>query len=281
MMIKSIRAEHWPVTDGTIQTSKMSSHQSNDSHGSHTTYSADVTYAYQIGGTNFVGKKIAIGEMSSSSAYAQGILNRYPVGKKVSVHYSPTNLSEAVVETGVHGGAWICLAVGTVFILVGVMFLQISRAAVKAQSSNDLSSPSNKTMPDGSIAMNKPPILFGVIFILAGLFIPFGQPADGMPHWIGWVAGGIFVSTGIALLLARLEDKIHAKIFGWLAGLLLLSVFNWISFAPGERIGSSTNFLGVTHQNVSVKSLFAIFTIFFDLVLLLIVIGKLWKLRKK
>ena len=71
--------------------------------------------------------------MSSSSEYAQGILNRYPVGKKVSVHYSPGDPSEAVLETGIHGGAWICLGVGTAFGLFGIMFLQIQRAAARAQ----------------------------------------------------------------------------------------------------------------------------------------------------
>ncbi|HTX20837.1 MAG TPA: DUF3592 domain-containing protein [Candidatus Aquilonibacter sp.] len=128
--IKSIRAEHWPVTDGIVQTAEMKSNI--DNHG-HTTHSADVTYSYQVAGTSYTGDKVSTGEMSSSVAYAQGILNRYPVGKTVTVHYAPDDPSDAVLETGIHGGTWICLGVGTVFALVGILFLKIIRAAIRAE----------------------------------------------------------------------------------------------------------------------------------------------------
>ena len=129
-LAKSLRSEHWPVTDGTIQSAEMKSHSG--SKGG-TTYSAEVTYTYQVAGTSYTGDKVSIGQMSSSSAYAQGILNRYPVGKKVSVHYSPGDPAEAVLETGIHGGTWICFGVGTAFTLFGILFLQVSRAAARAQ----------------------------------------------------------------------------------------------------------------------------------------------------
>src|SRR5882724_6152816 len=76
MMIKGLRTEHWPVTDGVIQLAEMKSHESHDSNHGSMTYSADVTYTYQIGGVNYTGSKISIGQMSSSSEYAQGVLNR-------------------------------------------------------------------------------------------------------------------------------------------------------------------------------------------------------------
>src|SRR5882724_11371684 len=91
MMIKGLRTEHWPVTDGVIQSAAMKSHEG--SKGG-TTYSAEVTYIYQVGGLSYAGSKISIGQMSSSSEYARGVLNRYPVGKKVSAHYSPDDPSE-------------------------------------------------------------------------------------------------------------------------------------------------------------------------------------------
>ena len=90
-----------------------------------TTYSAEVTYAYQVAGTNYTGDKVSIGQMSSSSDYARGIVNRYPAGKKVSVYYSPDDATDAVLETGIHGGTWICFGVGTAFTLFGILFLQI------------------------------------------------------------------------------------------------------------------------------------------------------------
>ena len=127
---KSIRAEHWPVTDGIVQTAKMTSGRDNQGH---TTHSADVTYSYKVAGTSYTGDKVASGEISSSAAYAQGILHRYPVGKTVTVHYSPDNPSDAVLETGIHGATWICLGVGTVFVLVGILSLKLIRAATRLE----------------------------------------------------------------------------------------------------------------------------------------------------
>jgi uncharacterized protein (TIGR03435 family) len=274
MMIKSLRTEHWPVTDGVIQSAEMKSHSG--SKGG-TTYSAEVTYTYQVAGTGYTGDKVSIGQMSSSSEYARGILNRYPIGKKVSVHYQPGDPSEAVLETGIHGGTWICLGVGTAFTLFGIMFLQISRATAKAQMPGAPQSPSVKVLPDGRVTMNKPPVLMGVIFILMGSFIPFGDPAKGVPHWMLDVAGGIFIAAGIAMLLVRLQNKIYAKTFGALAVLLLLAAFNWVSFGPGERIGTVTTPFG-THTGVNVKTGFAVITSFFDLIMLAFVIN--WLLKR-
>jgi hypothetical protein len=269
MTIKSLRAEHWPVTEGVIQSAEMKSHSDNKGG---TTYSAAVAYTYQVGGVGYTGDKISIGQMSSSSEYAQGILNRYPVGKKVSMHYSPDDPSEAVLETGIHGGTWVCFGVGTMFALFGAMFLQIQRSAAKAQLPG--AAPSA-----GGTTMSRPPILMGVIFILMGSFIPFGEPGQGVPHWMGYVLAGIFISAGITLLLARLEDKIYAKIFGALAGVLLMAVFNWVSFAPGERIGTSATPFG-THSGVNVKTGFAVITSIFNLALLAFVVQWLLKKRK-
>jgi hypothetical protein len=238
-----------------------------------------VTYGYEVAGARYTGTKVSIGQMSSSSEYAQGILNRYPVGQKVSVHYAPGDPSEAVLETGIHGGTWICLGVGTVFALAGIMFLQVQRAAAKVQMPGATPPSSVTVLPDGSVTMNKPPVLMGVIFILMGSFIPFGQPASGVPHWMLPVAGGIFFAAGLTLLLARLENKTYAKIFGALAVILLMAVFNWVSFAPGERIGTYSTPFG-THSGVNVKTGFAVITTFFDLALLAFFVQWLLKRRK-
>jgi hypothetical protein len=276
MMLKSLRTERWPVTDGVVQSAEMKSHSG--SKGG-TTYSAEITYTYQVTGSRYTGDKVSIGQMSSSSEYAQGILNRYPVGKKVLVHYSPGDPSEAVLEMGIHGGTWICLGVGTIFALFGVMFLQMQRAAAKAQMPGAPQSSSTAVPSAGGVSMNKPPVLMGVVFILMGSFIPFGEPGEGVPHWMGYVLAGIFVAAGIALLLARLENKNYAKGFGAVAGGLLLAVFNWAAFAPGERIGTSTMFLW-TQSGVNVKTGFAVITTFFDLILLAFIIQRLLKRRK-
>ena len=264
-LTKSLRSEQWPVTDGIIQLAEMKSHQG--SKGG-TTYSAEVTYTYQVAGTNYTGDKVSIGQMSSSSEYARGILNRYPVGKKVSVHYSPGDPSNAVLETGIHGGMWICLGVGTAFTLFGFMFLQINRAAARAQMPGAPESSSVKVWPDGSVTMDKPPVLMGVIFLLVGIglcFVHAGQRQAGLAD----------VCRGRNVCVWRRDPSVDAAgeqdIFQDRDGAdgsgLVLVIFHWISFGPGERIGTVSTPFSVTH-GVSVRTPFAIFTILMDVVIL-------------
>lgn len=263
-LAKSLRSEHWPVTDGIIQSAEMISHSGE--HGS-MTYSAEVTYSYQVAGTSYTGDKVAISQMSSSSEYARGILNRYPVGKQVSVHYAPGAPSDAVLETGIHGGTWICLGVGTAFTLFGLLFLQISRTAARAQVPGSAESSSVKVWPDGSVTMDKPPVLMGVIFLLVGIGLCFVPPDSGKPGWLMYAVGGMFASGGLLLLLYRLENKVYHKMAMLSFLLAFLAVFHWVSFGPGERIGTSSTPFSVTH-GVDVRTPFAIFTILLDLMIL-------------
>ena len=260
LLAKSFRAEHWPVTDGVIQSAEMKSHSGNDNS---TTYSAEVTYSYQVAGANYTACKVAIGQMSASAGYAQGILNRYPVGKKVSVHYSPGDPSDAVLETGIHGGMWICLGVGTAFTLFGVMFLQIQRTAMRTQMPGAPQSSAVTVEPDGSMRMDKPPVLMGVIFLLAGIGLCFVPPDPGKPGWLMFAVGGLFASGGLLALLCRLENKVYSKIVMFVFLSAFLAIFHWVSFGAGERNGTVSTPFFVSHL-VSVRTPFAIFTILLD-----------------
>lgn len=261
MAVKSFRSEHWPVTEGAILTAEMKSHFGK--HGR--TYSPEVTYSYQVAGRQYEGGKLAFGQMSSSSGYAHGILNRYPVGKKVSVHYSPADPEEAVLETGIHGGVWICFGGGTAFTLFGVMFLQISRAAARAQLPGAAPS-SLHVQPDGSVAMDKPPVLMGVIFLLAGIGLCFVTPDEGKPRWLMWAVGALFGSGGLLLLLYRLENKIYHKLAMVPMLLAFLAVFHWVSFGVGDRTGTVRGSFTLPHA-ADIRWPFAIFTILVDVII--------------
>lgn len=274
-LIKSIHTESWPVVDGVIQSTRQESHSGD--HG--TTYSAEVTYTYTVAGVSYDGRKISIGQMSSSSQYAQTILDRYPVGKKVSVHYSPTDPGEAVLETGIHGGTWICFGVGTVFALFGIMFLQMQRGAIKAQALG-ASEPSPATMnPDGSMTTNPPPVLMGVIFLLVGTVICFLPPDGHAPKWILCAVGLMFAAAGLLLLLMRLENKIYSKIVTGVVLVLFMVVFHWVSFGLGERIGTATTPFSTSHT-ANVRLPFAIATIGMDAVIVAILIHRLIKRKR-
>jgi Protein of unknown function (DUF3592) len=271
LAIKSFRSEHWPVTDGFILSAETKSHSGEDG----STYSPEVTYSYQVAGRQYEGGKLAIGQMSSSSGYAHGVLRRYPVGKKFSVHYSPADPAEAVLETGIHGGVWICLGVGLAFTLVGTMFLQISRAAARAQIPGAPPS-SLHVQPDGSVTMDKPPILMCVIFLLAGIGLSLVTPDNGTPRWIMWAVGAMFASGGLLLLLYRLENKIYHKIAMVPMLLAFLAVFHWVSFGAGNRPGTASGSIIATHM-ANVRWPFAIFTILVDVMIVAGIVRALMK----
>ena len=262
------------MTEGVIQSSEMKSHSG--SKGG-TTYSADVTYTYNVGGVNYTGSKISIGQMSSSSEYAHGVLNRYPIGKMVSAQYSPDDPSEAVLETGIHGGTWVCFGVGTVFALAGMMFLQIQRAAAKAQMPGAPHS-SITVQPDGRITMDKPPVLMGVIFLLVGIGLCFVKPDSGKPGWLMYAIGGMFAFGGLLLLLSRLENKVYSKIASSVVVLLFLIIFHWVSFGAGDRTGTVSGSFSASHI-ANVRTPFAIFTIILDLIIAASVIHWFFKRR--
>lgn len=276
MIIKSYRSEHWPVVAGVVQSAEMKSHSGTKGG---TTYSAAVTYTYQVGGVSYAGDKVSIGEMSSSSEYARGILSQYPAGKKVSVHYAPGDPSEAVLETGIHGGTWICLGVGTAFTLFGIMFLQIQRAAAKASMPGAPESSSVRVQPDGSVTMDKPPVLMGVIFLLAGVGLCFVPADSGKPNWLMYAVGAVFFCGGVMLLLMRLENKVYSKIATFAFLVPFLAIFHWVSFGAGDRTGTATTPFSVTHL-VNVRTPLAIFTVVLDLVIVAGVIHWLFKRRK-
>jgi hypothetical protein len=277
MTFKSLRTEHWPVTDGVVASAEMKRHSGDSDSGD--TYSAEVSYTYQVASASYEGNKIAIGQMSSSTDYARGILNRYPAGKKVSVHYSPANPAAAVLETGIHGGTWLLLGIGMAFVLFGAMFMQIQRAAARVQLPGAPQSSSIRTNPDGSISMDQPPALMGVIFLLAGVGICFMQPSGGTPKWIVYAAGGFFGLMGIFLLLYRLDNKAYSKIAMYLGLAFFLAIFHWVSFGTGERIGTATTPFS-HHSGADVRTPFAIFTILVDVAIVAGLIHWLFQRRK-
>lgn len=266
-LIRSVRCANWPTTDGVVESANITRHEGDADHGD--TFSAEITYQYSIAGIHFEGTRLAFGAMSSSSAYAQGVVNRYPVGKTVVVHYAPEDPQNSVLETGVHGGTWICFGVGALFMLAGIMFLQFFSKA------NAAGQPAPTTSPPGT--MQAPPVLMGVIFTLMGSFACFAEPSGGTPRWVVFAAGGMFVLIGLFLITLRLDNKIYSNMFKWAGLLAFLAIFHWVSFAPGERIGSSTTPFS-HHNGVNVKTPFAIFTVLMDLAILAAAVA--W-LRKK
>ncbi len=62
-------------------------------------WSFSITYEYFVDEAKFESSRVHFGYQTSSDvSYAQGFVNKYPVGKEVEVYYNPNDPSEAVLE---------------------------------------------------------------------------------------------------------------------------------------------------------------------------------------
>jgi hypothetical protein len=127
MVIQSIRSEHWPTTNGVVVSAEIKSHTNLHTHnagGSSTSYTPVITCVFHLADLTYTNNRLAFGQLSSSAANAQEVINRYPVGKTVPVFYSPGNPAESVLEPGIHGGTHLCFGLGAAFILVPSLIMR-------------------------------------------------------------------------------------------------------------------------------------------------------------
>ena len=61
-----------------------------------TLYRPLISFAYEFNGVTYVGSQVSLGlkVTSSSAAFANKTVAKYPVGKLISVHVNPQNPSE-------------------------------------------------------------------------------------------------------------------------------------------------------------------------------------------
>jgi hypothetical protein len=141
------RSTKWPTVNGVITVAELGKHidRDTDRKTTSTTYSADISYDYWIDDVPYVNGNVHFGSMRSSDpSMARTILQRYPVGKPVTVYYNPARPQQAVLEPGVAGVAWVLPALGLLFAAVGSGFTWLVLRTLKSQDSVLLSGTSAK-----------------------------------------------------------------------------------------------------------------------------------------
>ena len=97
-----LRARKWPTAQGKITastTEREATGYDSQHHMGHA-WVPEIRYAYEVGGTQFHGKRIGNGIYSSSwRGSANRVANRYPSGTLVTVHYDPSDPTQAVLNT--------------------------------------------------------------------------------------------------------------------------------------------------------------------------------------
>jgi len=119
-LIRANASVGWPSTEGRIVESSVGSSTSSGSSGSGISYHAEILYEFTVDGTTFQGNRVAYGDHGTSDiSHARSIVNDYPVGKELTVHYMPENPEECVLEPGVQPQAWLFPAFGLIFLIAG------------------------------------------------------------------------------------------------------------------------------------------------------------------
>jgi len=113
----------WPTTKGTITTANVAYKEStsSDARGS---YSVFLEYHFKVKETTYSGQKIAFGVSDAISGLNRGeeasrdIVNNYPPGAEVAVHYNPSNPAQCVLKPGPTIGLYFIIAFA-LFAIVG------------------------------------------------------------------------------------------------------------------------------------------------------------------
>lgn len=119
---RSMASEDWSPVEGEVEEAEVATTYSPQNRS---TYSPQVRYHYAVQGTKYASDRIAFGGRVSTSwrGYAEKVVDRYRRMGKVKVYVSPDDPALAVLEPGIH---WICLvalAIGTIFLGLGIALL--------------------------------------------------------------------------------------------------------------------------------------------------------------
>ncbi|MHC4253174.1 MAG: DUF3592 domain-containing protein [Planctomycetota bacterium] len=151
----------WPTARGRIVSSTVDRRRSSSGsrRGSSTTYHAEVLYELSVDGTAHDGSRVAYGDYGSSNpSHARRVVNRYPKGTQVAVHYMPGNPEECLLEAGMKAQSWFVPLFGLVFFAAGCMMavflpkaMRKQKAATRGVKSGPLSA-RNRRGADGDAA---------------------------------------------------------------------------------------------------------------------------------
>jgi hypothetical protein len=113
----------WPTTEGRVVFSEVD--HSTDSEGGDS-YSADIVYRYEVDDQEYENDRVRFGENSSSNrGPAEDLVERYPVGRNVDVHYEPDDPDNSVLEPGVTLGSYLGLCLGGFFVVLAIILVPV------------------------------------------------------------------------------------------------------------------------------------------------------------
>ena len=136
-----IKSSSWPTVEGIVNSSEVEGGVGTSDYDSG--WWPRVNYSYKLDGKTYTADNIELIDVGNGNTdfYAKQIVEGYPVGMKVLVHYNPNNPANAVLEPGFPtniGGlntlVWIAFQVAAV--VIGLRSLWVGMAGVLRNSLN-------------------------------------------------------------------------------------------------------------------------------------------------
>jgi hypothetical protein len=129
-----LECKNWPTVSGTIISSKVDTIDRMEINTlpnrkgmvSRFVYLPAVAYNYTVKGKKYRSSKVFLwmdAEDYHKPETAQKIVDRYPVGKEVTVYYKPDNIEEAILETKIRFTHIVFPGIGVLFVLLGLWAL--------------------------------------------------------------------------------------------------------------------------------------------------------------
>jgi hypothetical protein len=123
------KSASWPVVQGKMTYARAVPTKVNNSQE----YRLSVKYTYSVDGKSYSGDRITASDgYQKTRRKANDVLKKYPVGKEVSVYYSPSDPSLAVLKTGANKNAFMLMSGGVIcFLLAAVIIVSELKKRLK------------------------------------------------------------------------------------------------------------------------------------------------------
>lgn len=116
---ESIASSSWPTTEGVIETVNVERSTRKDSEGRYK-YTPQVNYSYQVNGVTFQSHRIGPPVFTTDSdSDARRVIAPYSGKRNVTVYYSPSDPSRALLEPGLAWGSVFIPGLGGCFAVLG------------------------------------------------------------------------------------------------------------------------------------------------------------------
>jgi hypothetical protein len=134
-VIRGARSRSWPVVEGHIQSSLTETRSETSDEGRVTVYRPRVRYTYTVGRTDYSSERIDFSDKDCPTASKQSsdrIVDSYPPGDAIRVHYNPKNPQQSVLKSGVATDASFYWApiVGITYYGIGLGLATLSHSSI-------------------------------------------------------------------------------------------------------------------------------------------------------